>query len=323
MTSTDMAILATTEAFGKEIQKVQDNDVLMKVAFAIIAILGLIGNSLVLAVFYKGRELHVVPNILIGHQSLVDLISSFIFFLNTIHFCTEFKPMTIRQPFLEIFLCKIWFSDYVHWALLHVSTTNLVFVTIERYFAVVHPSKYRTKARKNISLIICISAWFVGFLIEMYKPWIYRISKEDGMCTDALLESGSSERYAIALVSAMTFLIIPAITMAYVYGSIIWTLTSNHFKLSKEIPKGVRDIFTTMIIVSVAYMICWTPDIILYLHHNLVTPHDWTDSVHRIALILAGSNVCVNPIIYIMKFKTFQRGLKQLVTKRPRRVAQQ
>ncbi|KAJ8030209.1 Galanin receptor type 2 [Holothuria leucospilota] len=324
MTSTDIAVLATTEVFGKEIKEVQDKDVLIKVACTIIAILGLIGNSLVLVVFYKGRELHVVPNILIGHQSLVDLILSFIGFLNVIHFFSEFKPMTIRHPVLEIFLCKIWFSEYVLWALLQVSTINLVFVTMERYIIVMHPIKYRTIARKKISLVVCIFAWFTGFLIKMYKPWIYRISKEDGMCTSqASLETGSSERYVIALTSTMTFLIIPAITMAFVHGSVVWTLSSNHFKLSKKIPKGVRDIFTTMIIVSVAYMICWIPDITLYLHHNLVTPHDWKDLVHRIARILAESNVCVNPIIYIMKFKTFQRGLKKLVTKSPRRVARE
>ncbi|KAJ8018838.1 Neuropeptide CCHamide-2 receptor [Holothuria leucospilota] len=158
-----MTALATLKPFCEETQEVQDEVFLIRVAFAIIAILGITGNSLVLVVFYKGRELRVVPNILVGHQSLVDLILSIVLILMVIFYFTEVTSVTISQPFLKIFLCKIWFSDYVYWAMMKVSTTNLVFVTLERYCAVVLSSKYRRSARKNISLAICISAWFVGF----------------------------------------------------------------------------------------------------------------------------------------------------------------
>ncbi|KAJ8044649.1 Bombesin receptor subtype-3 [Holothuria leucospilota] len=282
-------------------------NVFLKVCFAIIGCVGATGNGLVLYIFYKTPELQKTPNILIGHQCLVDLISSIAVFFSFIPSTINLRQLFITNVALANFICKIWVSEFCYWVLLKTSTTNLVFITIERYVAVVRPEEYRRRASKNISIGACILAWIIGVILNFHVPCIHQVT-EAGECSSEMSQTASVERSIIAIITFMTTLVMPTAVIIFVYGSIVCTLRSNPFQ-QRETRRSVRDAYVTLFIVSVTYTICWTPDMTLFLHHNIFTPHDWTDPFHRFAILLAMSNVCLNPIIYAMKFKNFQRGL--------------
>ncbi|KAJ8044660.1 Somatostatin receptor type 1 [Holothuria leucospilota] len=353
MTSTQFTAIPITFTEESEDDGGNGSSIIGVVVFIIIAILGIMGNGLVLFVFYKVRELHVFTNILIAHQSIVDLLSSAFLFLNFLIPGIDLAPLSVHHYSLANFICKILVNEYLYWTLLKVSTTNLVFITIERYLAVVHPIKYRKTASKRVAISVCVLAWILSAIINLYFPLTYHVS-EAGECTSDSLKRGSSGRYVIALVTVMTTLVLPVAIMLYVYMAIVWKLRpvksekpSGGAKLGAEMSssgntslqlmghsaddrsqqrppekktagfreRGRRNVLITLFIVSLTYTICWTPDMVLYFHHNVITPHDWSDPFHQLALFLAVSNVCVNPIIYTFKYKSFQKGLKQLFKK--------
>ncbi|KAJ8043304.1 Cholecystokinin receptor type A [Holothuria leucospilota] len=342
----------TYEAFNRN-----DTSVTVKVFYVIIALLGVTGNGLVLYVFFKLPKLRVVPNLLISHQSLVDLIVSFLLFVSFVFPTTNVQSLNTNHHAFANFLCKCFISQFVFWASMRASTTNLVFLTLERYLAVVHPHLYRQRLSVKTAIFVCILAWCVGALSILSSMIVYSVNERGQCSNDHLKDSG---RVVIALVGFTITLVIPLVVMVFVYSSIIrafraskeWsskeqevstdsdnsatvteanasqTRSQNVYTVDVSKPRAerseqlqtdggrtTRNIFVTMFVICVTYLICWTPNQILYLHHNLVRQRDWTGPLHRFVILLAASNVCVNPIIYAFKYRSFRKGLKQLFPK--------
>lgn len=323
-----------------------DDSILMKVCFTVIAIAGIFGNGLVLFVFYKNPELKIFTNILIGHQSLIDLISSCILVLTFLLPSISLTQLSQRNLTLANVICKIWVNEFFFWAVNKVSSANLVFLTLERYFAVVYPLIYRRKSKTKVATTVCVVSWISGFLAVIYFPIIFNVS-EAGKCTERTLQT--SGRRMIAVVSITTTLVIPVVVMLYVYTSILRTLRpKNDLNANQSIetddmnvevttssqaheakchlhdpPRGRmktarerrrQSVLTTMFLVCITYVICWTPNQILYFHYNFVSERTtFTDPIHRFSILLAASNAFLNPIIYAFKYRSFQKGLQHIV----------
>ena len=74
-----------------------------------------------------------------------------------------------------------------------------------------------------------------------------------------------------------------------------------------------RNITITLLIIYVSYLICWTPNQFVFLVFNFgVIPGYIGSSWHSFTTILATLNICVNPIVYALKYKAFRRGLKDI-----------
>lgn len=371
--TTELMVSTTEETF-------QSVPIFTEVFFSFIAALGIIGNGLVLYVFFKVRSLRINTNILIGNQSLVDFIASVCLLLNFVPPEKNLSSLEVSHPTLAELICKLWHSDYSYWAFATISTTNLIFLTLERYFAVVFPHLYRKRANARITRAVCVLAWVIGALAKVYIPILHTID-EDGVCS-----SRSNWRQVIGYTSLITTIIIPLTVMIFAYTSIIRALrpvkgsyikknhdtsaeastdvtlvaykthdqpdvdsdltpegpnpndgpssspvnlesdgnptekvrtaTPSKAKREKTITeRAKRNILVTMFIVCVTYLICWTPNQILYFHHNVVERHDWSNPFHRFSILLASGNVATNPFIYALKYRSFQHGLKKVFRK--------
>lgn len=73
-----------------------------------------------------------------------------------------------------------------------------------------------------------------------------------------------------------------------------------------------RNLLVTMFTVCFTYIICWTPNQVLYFYHNVIDKVDWSLIHNQLSIMLAFSNVCTNPIIYTLQYRSFKNGLKQV-----------
>lgn len=345
--------------------------VVVSVFFLIIAVLGLSGNGLVLVVIAKVPDLRSITNILIGHQSFVDFVSSLLLLLAFFPPAINLMNLNENHHVLANFICKLWVDQYLYWAVIKVSSVNLVCLTLERYFAVVYPHNYRQRASRKRAMLVCLLAWIIGPLSEIYFLFTFHVN-EDGACTKKLLHRGGE--YTIAFMVFTFTLVIPLGIMAFVYVSIIRALRpvkpvinatstahlnrsnvslqngnqnvtavsttissqenqraalnngnghahidntakahSNKASAVKTVrERARRNVLTTMFLVSLTYAVCWTPNQIIYFYYNLVSQTDFTGFFYLFTVILAGFNVCINPIIYAFKYRKFQQGLRQV-----------
>lgn len=345
--------------------------VISLVIIFMLAIIGIVGNGLVLYIFYKVPQLRVTTNVFIGNQSLLDLCASCLRILTFVPEEPNLIGLDQKNRILAGFVCRLWFSEYLYWAVTKASTVNLIFLTVERYVAVVFPLTYRRNARPRVAIILSLFAWIIGALIEIYFPIIHRVF-EDGDCSSRAFKS---TKPAIAFMELLTTLIVPLSVIIFVYTSIIITVTSAKKKLSERIGKPSNDISTavsvdneletvgsatvssrvlgktlggssegrdncktprkgkqlgknkrattaserlmrnllvTMFSVCVTYVICWTPNQVLYFRHHFVEKLDWSEPFNTFTILLAFSNVCTNPVIYTLRYKSFQSGLMKV-----------
>lgn len=73
-----------------------------------------------------------------------------------------------------------------------------------------------------------------------------------------------------------------------------------------------RNVTITLFIMFLVYVICWTPNQLTFLQFNLGGALDFNGAWYHITVFMAFLNTCVNPIIYALKHKQFQKGMKEI-----------
>ena len=67
--------------------------------------------------------------------------------------------------------CQLLDSEFLAWALAHVSAYNLCLVTLERYVAIKHPLQYETKLTAKRMKYLITLIWVSSFLFA--SPYIF------------------------------------------------------------------------------------------------------------------------------------------------------
>ncbi|XP_038070618.1 beta-2 adrenergic receptor-like [Patiria miniata] len=286
--------------------------VFLLVVYGVIGTLGIIGNGLVILVYMRSPSfLRNVTSSIVCNQSAIDLAMSVLFVLINL----GPKVNLPSDPAFANFLCKVWLSEYVIWALGTSSTCNLVYLTIERYVAVFHPFYYRSKFTLRKARLICVIPWFVGPIHEL--GWGLTNHVTNGTCTSQWpsVQMG----LAIGFLSLIDHYVIPLCIMAFVYSRIICKLRHARRKADADMPssgarrrlvrQASRNVIITTFLVSLTYLVCWGPNEIMYFYVNMGGVVDRSGVFYRFTVVMALVNMCVNPFIYAMCYKDFRRGL--------------
>ncbi|XP_038063834.1 galanin receptor 2b-like [Patiria miniata] len=314
-TETSVA-METTDQPESSLSTISDgspDEYALNVVYGIIGCLGILGNGLVCTVFLMRRKVFgSSTNLLILNQSMIDLVDSILTLI------LRFGPHMSDQKH-DIWgelACRIWFSEYIIWSLFVASTVNLLFVSLERYFAICHAVKHRklfTPRRANIGRVI---VWIVGFLYQSYWAALHTFSHEG--CYP-YWPSPTIQKIGGVFFFCCEYLI-PLSIMSFSYASIVIMLRkkSNSTTHANTFHRAKRNVTLTLCMVFLSYTACWTPTEIAYIRYNLGGEYDFESTLHRIFTALVLGNMCVNPIIYTFKYERFQVELKRIVLRRNR-----
>ncbi|XP_076292381.1 QRFP-like peptide receptor isoform X2 [Lasioglossum baleicum] len=192
------------------------------VVYSLTFFLGLVGNLLIIAstLCPRLRPLPATPtNVFLGGLATADLL--------LICFCI---PVKVAKLFsytwtMGLFLCKA--VHYMQSVSAICSVVTLTAMSIERYYAIVHPMRAQYTCTISQARKIVIITWVVSFLLGI--PMIFtQTHKEVGLrfiaywCvrdSDAGLLWLAHEVYMLVLV-----LILPVTVMAFCYTAICWEI---------------------------------------------------------------------------------------------------
>eukprot|EP00057_Strongylocentrotus_purpuratus_P000637 XP_001180030.2 PREDICTED: 5-hydroxytryptamine receptor 1A-alpha-like [Strongylocentrotus purpuratus] len=245
--------------------------------YIVMGLLGVFGNGLVLLVIVVVRDLHDVANVLIGNQSLIDLLTSLLLLAS---FVAPLPPLPTNNPTLARFVCAFWYSGYSFWSLIVASSLNLTLMTLERYYAIVFPLHYHS--RTNSARFFCLVAlpWLSGFAYQQNLMWFTKVEQDQCLLVqfpnDATLTG-------FAVGGAFLQFVLPLAVMVFVYTSISIKLKSTmeetfnkRTRKNRETDKSVsqtrntrcvdhrsrarRNVLKVLVTVSVVFIICWVPN---------------------------------------------------------------
>jgi len=293
-----------------------------------IGIFGTAANALVLygLVAYHARETKKrAINLLMINQNLLDLLSCV---LLAITYSIKVSNIHLTGA-LGYYLCTIFINENAHSCTLHASIINLMAITVERYLKVVHPFWSKKYLKRWMIYATTVFVWVGGILIRVVPAAFVTTIVQDGVCHRFSVWESPEAKATYGFWSFISFCVFPAMLFVYCYGRIVLVVRrqarvmaahnaqasaqTNAAQMESERVKW--NIIKTMIIVSVALVICWFPVNIAPLAVSGGGEQSLSYMFLYASIFLAYLYICMNPFIYAIKHDGVKQTLAGLMVR--------
>ncbi|XP_011669789.1 QRFP-like peptide receptor [Strongylocentrotus purpuratus] len=283
----------------------------------ITAVVGIIGNLLVIVILFQRRKQNRNMDILTGALATADLLTSI--------FMIPF-PILNRVPstILGEIYCKIVASQFLFWVSVSASIMTLTFIPVERYFAVVYPLRFKEfLSKKRVSRAVLL-IWFMSFLEHSVFLFTTRVEASEEQCID--LYSSRQINMIITTMLIILMLIIP-IALALILQALTARSLHRQAQLHLGVDKGLnrsnpsvrhfiakRRVLQLLFLVTLVFIVSWVPCQTFYLLSSIgFVPYTTRNRFIQHALnVLACCNSSANPFIYALRYPDFRQAMKEL-----------
>uniref|UniRef100_A0A8C4RGZ2 G-protein coupled receptors family 1 profile domain-containing protein n=1 Tax=Erpetoichthys calabaricus TaxID=27687 RepID=A0A8C4RGZ2_ERPCA len=274
----------------------------------------LCGNLIVIIVISLFRQLHSPTNFLILSLACVDFLLGAVVMpysmVRSVEACWYFG---------ELF-CKIHSSFDMMMSI--ASVFHLCFISIDRYYAVCDPLRYKTKITTSVVALFIACSWLYAmcFAFGVVFLNVRLVGIEDYILLNACVGNcGLIFNKQSGVLVAVFGNVIPGAIMMLLYVK-IFSVAKRDFKIfsldiSKQRAKRKREqkAAKTLGIVMGVFLACWSPlfnDTVVDAYNNYQTPTTAFDGL----IWLAYSNSTFNPLIYGFFYPWFRKALKLIIT---------
>lgn len=307
-----------TQRFEKYSQEFKIGIILF---LSVAAVVGFLGNGLVVGVILRAKKLKSVMNRFILHLAVSDMIVSviaiplFLFINFNDGLLNDGKSVTV---------CKI--ARFFQYLSPEASMTLLITIGWNRHQAVVHPLNIMTYRTANR---LIMAAWIYALVVV--SPSLY-LTKLQQTAVDPVTNKSSTYCATIPTTTVINtvyvmFLglfgyIIPLISLIALYGKIyktVWRRKSGQLGDSRPVEAFIRSrkkvlkMFLTVILV---FLSAWVP-LFLYISAIETTIKSSSSHVDYARLITYSLGLCnsvCNPFIYALFNAKFRAGCKEMCT---------
>ncbi|XP_032767905.1 galanin receptor type 2 [Rattus rattus] len=298
----------------------QPEAVLVPLFFALIFLVGTVGNALVLAVLLRGGQAVSTTNLFILNLGVADLCF--------ILCCVPFQATiyTLDDWVFGSLLCKA--VHFLIFLTMHASSFTLAAVSLDRYLAIRYPLHSRELRTPRNALAAIGLIWGLALLFSGPYLSYYRQSQLANLtvCHPAW---SAPRRRAMDLCTFVFSYLLPVLVLSLTYARTLRYLwrTVDPVTAGSGSQRAKRKVTRMIIIVAVLFCLCWMP------HHALILCV-WfgrfpltraTYALRILSHLVSYANSCVNPIVYALVSKHFRKGFRKicagLLRRAPRRAS--
>ncbi|XP_010896453.1 type-1 angiotensin II receptor [Esox lucius] len=281
-------------------------------------VVGVIGNSMVVAVIYRYMKLKTVANVFVLNLAVSDLT-----FLATLPMWATFTASGYQWPFGG-FLCKaaaglVMFN-------LYSSIFFLTALSIDRYLAIVHPMRSRQCRTVLYARITCVLVWLAALLLSVPTALTRdtMLITNHNITTCGILHPEDSRPLllTISLMKTILGFLVPFLIIITCYFLIGRALVGAQSFQKNESSRSRDDEVLRMLAAAVlAFFLCWMPHQVFHFIELLgmlkIVKNcdivDVIDTAMPFTICIAFLNSCVNPILYGFVGQNFRKNLFQLL----------
>lgn len=289
---------------------------LYSTVFSIVFVVGLITNVAAMYIFTCSLKLRNETTTYMMNLVVSDLLFVFTLPLRVFYFINQ------NWPFGGL-LCKL--SVSLFYTNMYGSMLFLTCISVDRFLAIVHPLRSRTIRTKRNAKVVCVAVWVLvlagslptGFKLETTSP--QNNHSKDRFC----FENFSSNQWKSHLSKMVIFIetvgfLIPLLLNVFCSVMVLQTLRrpqtiSRGGKLNKT--KILRMIIVHLCI----FCFCFIPYNVNLVFYALVRTktlkgclaESVVRTIYPIALCIAVSNCCFDPIVYYFTSETIQNSIKR------------
>ncbi|XP_069562789.1 neuropeptide Y receptor Y8b [Brachyistius frenatus] len=315
------------QALWREIPRDFDEDCSLSVsgttfliiAYSTVMAVGLIGNSCLVFVITRHKEMHNVTNIFIANLSFSDILM-----------CIICLPVTIIYTLMDRWilgntLCKL--TPFIQCISVTVSIFSLVLIAMERYQLIVHPTGWKPMVGQ--SYLAVGTTWIVACLISVpflsysvltlpFQNLTIPFPVSDHLVCMEMWPSVQERRaYTTSLLMFQYFLPLILIMGCYLHVYLRLRRRKDMVERGRNTTqkknKGSMRINAMLFSIVVAFALSWLPlnvfNTVFDWNHEAI-PSCGHDIIFSFCHLTAMISTCVNPIIYGFLNSNFQKQLK-------------
>uniref|UniRef100_A0A3Q3W7N7 Type-1 angiotensin II receptor n=1 Tax=Mola mola TaxID=94237 RepID=A0A3Q3W7N7_MOLML len=284
-------------------------------------IIGMVGNSMVVAVIYCYMKLKTVANIFVLNLAVSDLT-----FLITLPMWATFTATGYHWPFGG-FLCKASAGLVIF--NLYTSIFFLTALSIDRYLAIVHPVRSRRFRTVTYAHITCVVIWLFAFVLSVPSALtrdVHNISNSNTTVCGFLHPTIENQMrlkellLAISLMKSLLGFLIPFLIIITCYCLIGRALLGMRH-IQKSSRSRDDEVLRMLAAAVLAFFLCWVPHQVFHLMQVLTqlilrencAILEIIDTAMPFTICIAYFNSCVNPIVYGFVGRNFRKNLLRLL----------
>lgn len=296
----------------------QIEEVVKMVTFWIIIIVGIMGNSLVIAVVKMFRSMRTTTNYLLVNVAVADITTLVLTAILFILIMT--KSGSFPSSALASFLCKFIFTNTVAIVTLLVTALTLTLLAFERYHALVKPLIISLRLTSDKIAYVIAGIWLVA--IAMVCPLFATLDYD----SERRACSHGEAHYAMmiyidCLIVILT--VVPFTLIAFCYSQVIYGM---YFKNTicgskgeghhmREETREKRRLVTLLILLTVVFFIAFVPYGILLILKVSKVNHEHVLYLQSASQYLTLLNCSVNPFIYAFQSSSYRRAFRLIIKK--------
>ncbi|XP_073457187.1 chemerin-like receptor 1 [Aquarana catesbeiana] len=257
-----------------------------------ICLLGITGNGLVIR-FVAFKMKKTVNSVWFLSLAFADFTFCLFLPLNITSIALDF-----HWPF-GTFMCKL--NDFALFLNLSASVLQLTVISIDRCISVVFPVWYRNHRTVRLAVKVVLALWIISLLlcISYFKYTdTYNVSDTIVMCyVDRLMHNTQ------VIMRCIILFVIPFTIIFFCYTVIFLSIQRNPRVTSTKPYKVIAAVI-------ISFFICWFPYHVFSImdSYGMLIDLRLVDSIASvISPLLAYSNSCVNPLLYVFIGKNFKQ----------------
>ncbi|XP_051802273.1 neuropeptide Y receptor type 2 [Acanthochromis polyacanthus] len=271
--------------------------VILILAYCTIILFGVTGNSLVIYVVYKFRNLRTVTNFFIVNLAVADLLVNMLCLPFTLAY-TLYGEWMFGQVFC-------FMLPYAQGLAVHVSTITLNIIALDRHRSIVYHME--TKMSKDMCAVVIVITWAVSALLASplaifreYGTFDFSPNKSIQVCAEKWPESSmNGSIYSISMLLVQYGLPLAINSVAYIR---IWKKLKNHMTYGRNDRHQRRKKTTKMLLTMVVvFAVLWLPfhafQLAADIDSAVLSMKDFK-LLYTVFHIVAMCSTFVNPILY-------------------------
>ena len=207
----------------------------------------------------------------------------------------------------EIF-CRLFASRLLIFVLGKSSVLNVMFLSIERWFAMVKPIQYKTRFSKTRIYLYIAAIWITAFVFQSCK--LFQVRSSGCRCVFVKGLLNVSLLRILILSHSIVTVFLPTLIMWIAFAHIWYSIRKSPGTLTTRRGKAKKRLLVMCAATAFGLTANWYPTEIAYLHRRFNS----VDDAYGVDIleVAAMSNSMINPVVYCLTDSEYRREFCKL-----------